>query len=1161
MAGNLLGEPFDKYVNEQIKARQKIHGNATRSLNDLRYLNTRNAWIKLASGCVLNDFRRTKLKGNPLVDNVKSGDGLAKNNVLFNGLSSFEKTGDNGNTPLQRSGITGDTYKKAYGVGGTTQFGYSPMPGITDMSFKCLNRGSIKKATLTIKAHNRNQFDVIDVLYMRLGYSVMLEWGYDKYLDNDLKIRNTEETLIDKWFWNQNKSDYTKVYPKIEEFRKRYNGNYDAAFGIVSNFSWTFESDGTYNIQIEIISLGDVVESLKVNLPSLFSDKDNPNYSGIDGEAYGALLEKSGAEAVPESDFYNILYPNLKEALSNWWDSALSGSGPKAPNITLGVDYKNNWTGRDGIDENDEKISSTKSYGTSWEEKTVTLYNSEGQVYRNPNEAINEGFKVEGEKLIAVRNGILNLFSNGETFGSAASQAYFLESGSSIENINSPFGDNFVKNAIEFAKENSTNSSSFETGQLKQYNSVVLDDTAIVYAFIPFNSDILSSTIQFKVDDPFKADLDDIYTQETNAIGASVVKTEINLLNASSSISSKSTEDQRVEKLIKENIVGGINNPFKTTIRMDWTNKFSSLSDQKKWQTIFDSRITSTGKNFSEVLGITKTKMYTSVYEEFKKKKFADAFPLEPDEEIKLEEFKAAQEEGELTASQEREKTLLDQKLARLQKDYITRSRNRIYEFFYNIREKNNSFDYGKISMINSQGTGGTIGVGKGLASGKVIENTQIINEVIKLDIEPLDNQWFIRLGTFLDFLNTQVIPKVDSSTNPPIVSIDTDTDKTICYALDNVYSLNLKKIAVRNDYFSTGKNPDNTPVLSPVLKGNGVADFLIQSGTGNTSLIYGKIMNIYFNFNRLEQIFDSTTANKNISLFTAIKTICDDINESLGNINNIEPVIKENNIIQLIDQTTIPNIKKIGKTLEIDKFFDDVTKNEVEFEVYGINYQKSPNESNFVRSIGLTTQIDKNFATMITIGATSQGSIPGTEATAFSRWNIGIEDRFKNSIIDAKGKGEILSPMSSSSGQQIQSKYASMLASTDNPWQKFGLTDSAGKDGLKTLNEDNIKYSTNIASDFYSLVQAEASFETKDGKPINEIESSIGFLPFNLKLDMDGIGGIKIYNKLKIAQSFLPSNYDATLEFIITQVNHKLSNNDWITSIETIATSKSVLK
>ena len=58
----------------------------------------------------------------------------------------------------------------------------------------------------------------------------------------------------------------------------------------------------------------------------------------------------------------------------------------------------------------------------------------------------------------------------------------------------------------------------------------------------------------------------------------------------------------------------------------------------------------------------------------------------------------------------------------------------------------------------------------------------------------------------------------------------------------------------------------------------------------------------------------------------------------------------------------------------------------------------------------------------------------------------------------------------------------------------------------------------------------------------------------------MDGIGGIKIYNKVKVNTKFLPSNYPETLDFIITGVNHKLSGNDWTTSLETIATATSKL-
>ena len=50
--------------------------------------------------------------------------------------------------------------------------------------------------------------------------------------------------------------------------------------------------------------------------------------------------------------------------------------------------------------------------------------------------------------------------------------------------------------------------------------------------------------------------------------------------------------------------------------------------------------------------------------------------------------------------------------------------------------------------------------------------------------------------------------------------------------------------------------------------------------------------MNIYINFKRVEEIFDGVDENNQISLFTVLKAICNDINESLGDINNIEPVI-----------------------------------------------------------------------------------------------------------------------------------------------------------------------------------------------------------------------------------------------------------------------------
>ena len=112
--------------------------------------------------------------------------------------------------------------------------------------------------------------------------------------------------------------------------------------------------------------------------------------------------------------------------------------------------------------------------------------------------------------------------------------------------------------------------------------------------------------------------------------------------------------------------------------------------------------------------------------------------------------------------------------------------------------------------------------------------------------------------------------------------------------------------------------------------------------------------------------------------------------------------------------------------------------------------------------------------------------------------------------------------------------------------------------------NDEIIKANKTAATTWYKTEKIVKALEQKEKVEKGEqkgmdIESSVGFLPFNLKIDMDGISGIKIYNRVRVNTDFLPSNYPDTLEFIITQVNHKLSANGWITSLETIATAKNL--
>ena len=284
---NIIGESFRKYVIDQINTRQKIHGSGIttyRTAEELAYLNSKTAWVKLASGISITEERLNK-DGFGANQTRYHDTELAKNFVLFGGTSRLEpkNSSDNPfNDPIlkQRGTYNGvnniwDWYKGTYNVNGnltnndsTGEFGLVPPPGIISADIKCLNRGSIKKATVNLKCYSPEQFRILDDLYLRIGYTMLLEWGWAPYVDNKGEYTPNYYTLIedpDGWFSDKAKaSDY--ILTKIQGYRAGKDGNYDALLCKVVNFSWTFAQDGSYDITLSLISIGDVVESLKTNI-------------------------------------------------------------------------------------------------------------------------------------------------------------------------------------------------------------------------------------------------------------------------------------------------------------------------------------------------------------------------------------------------------------------------------------------------------------------------------------------------------------------------------------------------------------------------------------------------------------------------------------------------------------------------------------------------------------------------------------------------------------------------------------------------------------------------------------------------------------------------------------------------------------------------------
>jgi hypothetical protein len=97
---------------------------------------------------------------------------------------------------------------------------------------------------------------------------------------------------------------------------------------------------------------------------------------------------------------------------------------------------------------------------------------------------------------------------------------------------------------------------------------------------------------------------------------------------------------------------------------------------------------------------------------------------------------------------------------------------------------------------------------------------------------------------------------------------------------------------------------------------------------------------------------------------------------------------------------------------------------------------------------------------------------------------------------------------------------------------------------------DSRINQNLEVATEYFKALVSKKTYDA-DNK-LNTSAGSLGFIPFNINFTMDGISGIKIYNKLSIDTSFMPPGYTNTMEFIVTGVDHKIQNGDWETNITT---------
>jgi hypothetical protein len=265
---SIFNVPINPNISGSLALRQELMGRETRSPQELSFLSSNTAWVKLNSSVNVDGY----------------GDTLAKQNVLVGG------TLFNGN---QRFGVgveNNNAYSLKNSKGENNILGIRPMPGITSVSIDNIGAyGSVRKATINFQCWDIKQLEVLESLYMRPGYTVLLEFGRNIKLVRKNGINSIEAVRSNDTFFtesNVNLHDYLK---SLHQKSVDSGGNYDAFFGYITNYGWAVRPDGGYDCHTEIISTGEVLESIKVNysaagainFASLGSDASNASFKGL----------------------------------------------------------------------------------------------------------------------------------------------------------------------------------------------------------------------------------------------------------------------------------------------------------------------------------------------------------------------------------------------------------------------------------------------------------------------------------------------------------------------------------------------------------------------------------------------------------------------------------------------------------------------------------------------------------------------------------------------------------------------------------------------------------------------------------------------------------------------------------------------------------------
>ena len=317
----VFGGPLNSKAAKQIEFRQQLNAKQTKSVEEISLLNTRGGWVKITSGVnelvgEENNDLAERIYGEDKEDSKRAleeyrSDGSvdARNTVLAGGILSENLKNDEAFTKYREGLNFIDDKASSYS---NSLRGFKAMPGITDFVVRSQSmagvNGALNQIEIDIKVNTLEDLNLIDKLYFKPGFDILVEYGANAYLDDEGEIQGQVYSVSKKFLKGE---DLLKIQQKTKEYKDKTGGNYEALFGKVINFSWDYSIDGSYDCKVKLVSKGELMESLEA---LLYTSED----ADIKGDATSKALSgdvANGGESADVNDVISALLVSLK------WDS------------------------------------------------------------------------------------------------------------------------------------------------------------------------------------------------------------------------------------------------------------------------------------------------------------------------------------------------------------------------------------------------------------------------------------------------------------------------------------------------------------------------------------------------------------------------------------------------------------------------------------------------------------------------------------------------------------------------------------------------------------------------------------------------------------------------------------------------------------------------